>query len=394
MLVPAAWSGPRIDMADDDTSSVGSAAALHELSGLLAEIDEDSHHQRWRFDSDDDRAVYREFAMHSLHHALQFWLGADPLRPRWHRWFTPTKKLLGDNPDTVYYGTVIDPTRSYRIRGNVANASYTSFTVECGTAGGAMSQKLGHTLNDDEFDVDAGGNYELIASPTAPPGSSQNWLRLDPEAGSITTRHYFEWSRCAALDPNLHIPLSIVPVDDPGPPPAADDDAIAANIRRAATFLRSVTVDWGIGAAPPPIPWVSPVANQFTNPADHDGNLAIGYAATDNVYRSTRWELGPDDALVIRGRFPRCRFANVVLFNRHMQTPPYDRRQVSLNRVQTEYEADGSFRMVVAHRDPGVPNWLDTRGLPFGTVFWRFLLPAEPLTPLATELVPVDSLTR
>ena len=368
-----------------------SSLALRELAELLTEIDADVDDERWRFVDDQDRASYREFAMHSLHHALQFWLEADPLRPAFNRWFTPTKKLLGDNPDTVYYGTVIDPTRRYRIRGNLANACYTSFTVERGTAGGAMSQQLGHTLNDDEFDVDAAGNYELIAGPDA---DGRNQLRLDPDAGSITTRHYFEWMRCAALDPGLLIPLSIDPLDDPGPPPVLDDDATAANIRRAVTFLRSVTVGWGRSAPPAgSIPWVSGEPNVFTNPSDHDGNLAIGYAATDNVYRSTRWNLGPDEALVIEGRFPRCRFANVVLFNNHMQTLPYDRRQVSLNRVQTEYEADGTFRMVLAHADPGVANWLDTRGLAHGTIFWRFLLPTEPIEPLITRVVELASLT-
>ena len=62
--------------------------------------------------------------------------------------------------------------------------------------------------------------------------------------------------------------------------------------------------------------------------------------------------------------------------------------------MQTVHEPDGTFRMVLAHRDPGVPNWLDTRGLPHGTMFWRFLLPEEPLHDLDTEVVQLDSLGR
>lgn len=366
---------------------------MGELAALVAEIEADAHDPRWNFVDDQDLASYREFAMHALHHGLQFWLEADPVRPRWNRWFTPGKKLLGDNPDTVYYGTVIDPTRTYRVRGNTAGACYTSFTVELGTAGGAMSQRLGATRNDDEFEVDAAGNYELLLGP-AGTGSGPNFIELDPDAGSLTTRHYFEWQRCAALDPNLHIPLTIEPLVDPGPPAVPNDAEVAANIRRAMTFLRSVTTGWGHNPMPPgAIPWVSPVPNEFTNPADHDGNLAIGYAATDNIYRSARWSLGPDEALVLTGRWPRCRFANIVLFNNHMQTPSYDRRLVSLNRVQTVCDDDGTFTMVLAHRDPGTPNWLDTRGLPRGTMFWRFLLPTEPLTQLTTRVVPFAELS-
>jgi hypothetical protein len=40
--------------------------------------------------------------------------------------------------------------------------------------------------------------------------------------------------------------------------------------------------------------------------------------------------------------------------------------QSSLNGFQTEIDADGVLRWVVAHRDPGVPNWLDTTGHPEG----------------------------
>jgi hypothetical protein len=55
-------------------------------------------------------------------------------------------------------------------------------------------------------------------------------------------------------------------------------------------------------------------------------------------------------------------------------------------------EPDGTFRAVIAHRDPGVPNWLDTEGRPFGLVFWRFFLPEGPIDTPQAEVVPVDSL--
>ena len=96
--------------------------------------------------------------------------------------------------------------------------------------------------------------------------------------------------------------------------------------------------------------------------------------------------LGPDEALVMRGRWPTCRCANVALWNRHLQTFDYVNRRVSLNRKQTELEADGSFRMVLAHRDPGVGNWIDTEGRPFGMVFWRFMLPEGEIDTRAGQL--------
>ena len=38
-------------------------------------------------------------------------------------------------------------------------------------------------------------------------------------------------------------------------------------------------------------------------------------------------------------------------------------------------DADGRFTFVVAHSDPGVPNWIDNEGHTAGTLYWRFLLP-------------------
>ena len=85
-------------------------------------------------------------------------------------------------------------------------------------------------------------------------------------------------------------------------------------------------------------------------------------------------------------------FANVVIWNHRLQTPPYRHRRVSLNRNQVETLADGSFEIVVAHRDPGVPNWIDAAGLATGMIFWRFLLPEENAPPIVAELVEIDSL--
>jgi hypothetical protein len=82
----------------------------------------------------------------------------------------------------------------------------------------------------------------------------------------------------------------------------------------------------------------------------------------------------------------------VSLWNRQMQTFDYLRGRVALNRAQSVAEPDGTVRIVIAHRDPGVPNWLTTEGRPFGIVFWRFFLAEGPVATPTAEVVPVDSL--
>jgi hypothetical protein len=106
------------------------------------------------------------------------------------------------------------------------------------------------------------------------------------------------------------------------------------------------------------------------------------------------FELDEGEALVIEGRFPPCAFANVVLWNQHLQALEFRDRRISLNRAQTRLEEDGSFRIVVAREDPGVPNWLDTEGHRTGTIFWRFLLPEEKPERPSCRVVPLVELRR
>jgi hypothetical protein len=367
------------------------AAAHEELARLLAEIEQGYIGPQREMNNAQERAAGRFLVANAFQHAFECWFPADPERPLFQKWLSTTKKLLGDNPDALYYGAIIDPRRTYRIRGNVHGACYTSFAVEAGACDGHLSKGVLATWNDDQFEVAADGSYDFLAGPDVPEGEG---LRLAPEAGSITTRHYWEWDRSPAADPTFHVPLWIEPVENPGPAAPMDDAAVAAGIRRVINFVRGLTLDFpdlDLSLMPA---WVSREVNRFDNSAYHESNAEIGFAAVDNAYLQTRYELGPDEVLLMRGRFPRCRFANVVLWNHRLQTPPYRYRRVSLNRRQTRVEADGSFTMAIAHRDPGLPNWLDAAGQRTGMIFWRFLLPGENVPPIEAEVVSLDDLLK
>jgi hypothetical protein len=363
------------------------AEAMEELIAMLSRKDAGFADPAWRLYGPDAQAEVRLLLMHALNHALDARLGADPARPVFRRWHFPDKKLWGDNPDAIYYDAQVSADHRYRIKGNTDGATYTSFSVEIAPKPGERTGKVGATLNDTEFKIEADGSYEIIASATPQEG---NWLRLDPGASSLTTRHYFEQEDSVAADPLRDIPLVIEPLEPPAPAPTPTDASVAAGIRRVTQF-----VDGGVN---PPgqdftFAWVSKVPNQLLPPVVGNSNEEIGYAAKDNVYSMAPFVLTPDQALVIRGRWPKCRFANIVLWNLFLQTLDYRYRNVSLNRKQTKLEKDGSFKMILAHADPGLPNWLDTEGRITGLMFWRFQLPEEEIEPLTTEVVPFASLS-
>jgi hypothetical protein len=292
---------------------------------------------------------------------------------------TSTRKSLGDNADAIYFDAAVSAEHAYRVRGRTAGAVYVSFTVEAGAADGGFPQRTAGTLNDTQFDVDADGRFEVFLGG---PPRERNWIALDADGSRITTRHYWEQERSPAIPPIPDVALDIEVLGDVAPLPPPSDQSVAAGLRRVARYVRSRSLEQtkpGEGDQPA---FVSREPNVFPKPVT-PGTHAL--AAFDAAYSMAPYVLGPDEALWVTARWPACRCANVSLWNRHLQTYDYAHRRVSLNRAQTTLDPDGSFTMVVAHRDPGVPNWLDTEGRPFGMVFWRYFLPeGEIATPQAT----------
>lgn len=356
-----------------------SRTALAELIALLQEIDARWSGPEWNLNSPEDIVASHRSLMHTLETALVGYFEQDATRPDFRRIVTPSRKLTGDNSDAIYFDAPVSGKHAYVIHGSMHGAAYFSLTIEEGAEEGHMATKTGGVINDENLEIDSNGHFTLYLGGEP---RDKGWLPLTPGASRVTTRHYFEQASCAAKDPDLEPRIRIeclTAKDVPAPP---NDESVAAGIRRVCNAVRSRTlgmppmangvlpsfVSLNPNAFPPPVP-----------PGD------FGLAAFDAHYSMAPFFIGPDEALVITGRWPECRFGNVCLWNRFQQTLDYRSRSVSLNRAQTVLEEDGSFRMILAHTDPGLPNWLDTEGNPFGMVFWRFfLVTGEVETPQAT----------
>jgi hypothetical protein len=398
MLMAAASGAPALGLAGTASAaetvpvvSTESRAAFEGLLTLLQEIDVRYLGPEWHISQPQDIADGHRDLLHLLSAGLDMIAEADPERPVFHRMVSPTRKFQGDNPDAIYFSALIRDDRAYRIRGNAAGAVYTSISMEVGSADGKYPTGVARAINDKEIKIAADGSYELILSPEQRPG---NWFKLEPGVGSVTTRHYFETEHCIAADLTKVVPLTIEPLDPVGPKLAPTVESIAASIRAVSNWMRGFTLQQPpmIGSGRPVPGWVSLVPNKFNQPALPDGT--VGFANRDAHYAMAPYFLKPDEALVIEGRYPKCRFANVMLWNRFLQTYDYVTHKVSLNRRQTVLEPDGGFRMIVAHEDPGLPNWLETQGRPSGLIYWRFIFPDEPIRPLVSRVVPLASLGK
>jgi len=318
--------------------------------------------------------------------ASEFFFEADPDHPRLASIVSPARKLQGDNPDAIYHYARISGSRAYRIFGRVDQECYTSFTIHGRAPDGALAGPLLGDVNDRQFQIDPDGSYSLTLSATEQPG---NWLHLDPDAYCVIVRSYFQLGTSAQNDMEVSVRIGIETIEDLGPPPPLSDDVFSERMQEGIAFLRQTTLGQSLPSTPSAVPFVAQEVNSLPVPFSfRDSGLPVPGAA-DIFYASGRWQLEPDEALVLTGTLPSCPFANVMLWNRHMQTLEYRSRRSSLNQSQIQLEPDGTYRIVIAHKDPGVPNWLDCEGHHTGTIFWRFLLPETDPTRTECQVLPI-----
>jgi len=113
--------------------------------------------------------------------------------------------------------------------------------------------------------------------------------------------------------------------------------------------------------------------NSFTDVGATNADRKRGRAAA-NMY----WELQPDEALIVEfdTHDGLWMFTNMGVFFNSMD---YLYRPVSYTPSRTKVDGDGRIRLVMAHRDPNVHNWLDTQGFERGNLTYRHMLEGEPV---------------
>jgi hypothetical protein len=274
-------------------------------------------------------------------------------------------------PDCIYTRAVLRGGESYRLFGNRGTARYVGLQTMNGIA--ATANELV-----DELEVDPDGNFEVVLSASELTGRAGNWMRIDGDHPTLTVRHFFyDWATEVAS--SLHIERLGDAVEAKGP--SVDPDvAVSRQLVALGDFVRdNLAFFLQFGAAAPP--------NGFLPPIDRTD---IG-AAAENRPVIGRWELRPDEALIVEVQPPEGIYWSFSIGNPWWETIHYGRHQSSLNAHQAVVDSDGLVRVVLCDVDPGVANWLDTAGHSNGPIILRCVRTKTAPTP-TTRVVPFDEI--
>jgi hypothetical protein len=101
------------------------------------------------------------------------------------------------------------------------------------------------------------------------------------------------------------------------------------------------------------------------------------------------YDLGLDEALMVECDVPDARYWSFQLYGMHFFEALDLGCITSLNHEQATIGADGRLRLVLAHRDPGVPNWLDTLGRRVALLNFRHFWGSSALPTPETQVMPL-----
>jgi len=130
--------------------------------------------------------------------------------------------------------------------------------------------------------------------------------------------------------------------------------------------------------------------NTLVAPRLTPGGLATQYSSVGH------FDLTPDQALVITLPVTDAPYLGFQLGSLWYISLDYINHQTSLNGTQAQADPDGKIRIVVADRNPGVTNWVETLAHAKGYLQFRWQRVSRELTEAdgpTAELVDFDKIT-
>ncbi|MBB5403808.1 DUF1214 domain-containing protein [Paraburkholderia youngii] len=336
----------------------------------LLELTETPHDPQTRAE------LYRQFQM-NLSLAYFIYFQSDPLHPDWLP-FLNSVFMLQPNPDDTYFVAPLRGDLRYRLVGERGSVHLLTLDIGRGIMG--TTDKIHPPLGQfdlDDLEIGEDGSFEVLLSAGRPAGYHGNWLGLHPEADFAMLRQ-----RSYAWGAERDARIAIECLDAPRTKPPMGHEEIARRTGELMDYAERLSRRW--------LTHMQQLRTRIN--VNEFEFFAFGGGLAKQAYWQAIFDFGDDEALILETALPQARrYWNVQLNDALFNALDYIDHQSSLNGHQAHVDEDGYFRAVIAHRDPGVANWLDTCGVNRGTAIGRWYgCSSEPVPTL--KRVPVSEL--
>ncbi len=308
-----------------------------------------------------DRAEGFRYLTRLLRIALEMQLEwSDPDFPGFYQSSHMTAKIGADNPDNHYLSATVSPDRRYLIAGKLGTCPILTLGTKANryAVDGTMASTGEIALED--MKVEANDRFEIVVSRDKP-ADGVNWLPMAQDTSFIVVRQTFR----DRPNETTH-QMSIRTLDGPDTPAPLDAATLASGLQKTIGFVT--------GTARTFLHWAELFrAEQVNRLSTSDQTMFIRAGGDPMIhYLHGYWTLADDEALVIDATPPACRTWNFQVDNYWMESLDYRFARIHVNDFTAKPNPDGSVTVVVAARDPGFGNWLNTLGHRHGTMLWRW----------------------
>lgn len=326
------------------------------------------------------------------------------LTPMIDRWLL----YEGVTSDARYHHALLDGAAAHRVSGTRGTAPLFEIGVYTGKQAIHETSHLLASLTEVDLQVEPDGTFEVALGPERRPG---NWLRTDARARYMMIREYaHEWrsTRAGSFEIRRESAVAREPL---GAETARTGLAGAAEfVARASSFWASLSNYWA-ALAPNRFLYTPRGGGVQLRKLDDEGREIEQpeYGGLPQTTADARTEVAPPaghqfscgwfrleegEALSVRLSPKPAPYWGLELTNYWYEPLCYGTRRSIVNDRSAVREPDGSVRAVIAARDPGLPNWLDTDGHREGMMIFRLSRSDDPPPPIEAERVRLEELRR
>lgn len=262
----------------------------------------------------------------------------------------------GDTSDARYFDARIDGSQSYRIEGYRGTAPLIEFSVYDGKPGVDKNSKPLACIMEDELVVNDDQTYTLVLSPEQHAG---NWIKTGPEIKYLFIRQYaHNWQKTRKASFNIHN------MDNHPQVTELRIDTMRERLMAVSRFVGAIAEQWTKQVN---VIRLAPSNRLFKAPEGMGQAIPSGHH-----FASGNFKLEPNEALVIEFKPPAdVPYWGFQLTNFWFEPMDFGQTGSHTNNKMVTYNEEGWVRLVVAHDDPGVPNWINTQKHKIGVMIFR-----------------------